>query len=620
MSVHPPIPAQPARLGLAVIGLVGLGTWALSHSYQGLFHDAGLYTLQALARLHPDALSSDVFLKFGSQDRFTVFSPLYAAAGRLVGIEPAAALLTLLFQVGLLGGAWALARRVMPLPVALSGLAVLTAIPGDYGADRIFTCIEPYLTPRMTAEALVLAGLAAALSERKALAGALVAMAALLHPLMAMAGVCALYCLFLGERKPVVAVVLAIVGLKALALMAFAMPPGAWGRFDAFWLGLVEDRSPYLFVHSWSLEDWSAAAVVVATLVVGVHVLPTPRARALSRIAVLTSLSGLALSLFACDWLHLVLLTQLQPWRWQWLGTVVAALLAPQIGLSLWARGTSGRTTALLLLAAWIFAANAGALAAAAAAPLALRYLHRLQPNEARWPLLGAGCLLGIALAWRIASNLEFTEAHYLDPAIPLIIRRAMSFARDGSAPVALMALAWWLAQHRRRRPALLTLGFLAAAGCAALLPQTLRSWTASEYTAQEFERFSAWRRLIPPRSEVFWPESPLGIWMLLDRPSYLSVLQTSGLVFSRPAALELERRADALSAALGPATFMSWGTAGTGINLSRQQLETACATGEFDYLVTGAVLSAAPVAAVAGAGPASKQIRLYRCSAARGR
>ena len=44
---------------------------------------------------------------------------------------------------------------------AAQPLAVLLAIPGDYGAGRVFTCIEPFLTPRMAAEALVLFGLAA---------------------------------------------------------------------------------------------------------------------------------------------------------------------------------------------------------------------------------------------------------------------------------------------------------------------------------------------------------------------------------------------------------------------------------------------------------------------------
>jgi hypothetical protein len=618
MPTSPPVPAAPSRLGLVVLALLGLTTWALSHSYAGIFHDAGLYTLQALARLRPETLSADVFLKFGSQDRFTIFSPIYATAGRLLGVEPAAALLTLLFQIALLMGAWALARAVMPFSMVLLGLAVLLAIPGDYGADRIFTCIEPFLTPRMAAEALVLAGLAAALCEVKPLAVALVITAALFHPIMAMAGVCALYCLYLGERKPIVATALAIVGLIALALAAFAMPRGPWGRFDPEWLTLVGDRSPYLFLAHWQLDDWSRTAVSAATLLVGMGVLPNPRARTLSKIALVTGLCGIALTLIACDLLHLVLFTQLQPWRWQWLGTVVAALLLPEIVRILWGRSTSGRTTGLLLLAAWIFAANPYALAAAVAALMSQGFLHRLKPGEARWVLLGALGMLGLACAWRLASNLEFTDAHYLEPTIPLWIRRAMSFAHDGTAPVALMALAWGLALSRRGRPGLIVLAVLAGAGWAALIPQTLHSWTAREFTSQDVAQFADLRGHIPQRSEVFWPESPVAVWMLLDRPSYLSVIQTSGIVFSRGSALELKRRADALKFAVDPSSFMNWSSARTGMTLSQQQLKNACGTGAFDYLMSNADLGADPVATVpAASGAASRKLRLYRCAAA---
>ena len=95
MQREPPTSGSTSRFGLAVIALVASATWALSHSYQGLFHDAGIYTLQALARLHPDSLPGDVFLRFGSQDSFSVFSPIYASAARLLGVEQAAATLTL---------------------------------------------------------------------------------------------------------------------------------------------------------------------------------------------------------------------------------------------------------------------------------------------------------------------------------------------------------------------------------------------------------------------------------------------------------------------------------------------------------------------------------------------
>jgi hypothetical protein len=609
-----------SRLGLGVVGLLGIATWALSHSYRGLFHDAGLYALQALARLHPDSLAEDVFLKFGSQDGFTVWSPVYAAVSRLLGVELAGATLTLALQWALLAGAWMLARAVMPLSMAMFGVAVLIAVPGDYGSDRIFTCIEPFLTPRMAGEALVLGSLAAALWQRKALAVSLGIAGVLVHPIMAMAGACALVLLYLGKSKPLFTGGAAIVGFIALATAAFVMPAGEWGRFDAHWLALVENRSPYLFIAHWQIDDWSRAAVTLATLGVGFRVLPNDRARTLSLIALTTVLTGLALTFVACDLLHLVFLTQLQPWRWQWLGTVVAAVLLPEIVRTLWQNAateeqtTEQRTTALLLISAWVFGSDAYALFASTAALAALVLLRKLKPSEARWVFLGA-CGLGvIAVAWRVATNLEFTDAYYLDPNIPLWLRRASSFMHDGTAPIAAVALAFWLA--RRGRTALILVGALAGAGCLASFPQIWTSWTTREFPPQQLARFAGFRERIPPGAEVFWPESPVAVWVLLQRPSYLSVIQTSGMVFSRRSALELERRADALAGAINSGSFMSW-SAGTAMTLSQQQLKQTCDTGAFEYLVTAADLGVAPIAEVPSVlGPASKKIRLYHCPA----
>jgi hypothetical protein len=611
-----------SRLGLAVVGLLGIATWTLSHSYRGIFHDAGLYTLQALARLHPDSLPQDVFLKFGSQDVFTTFSPIYAAASRLLGVELAAAMLTLVLQWALLAGAWMLARAVMPVSMTMFGVAVLIAVPGDYGSDRIFTCIEPFLTSRMAAEALVLGSLAAALWQRKALSVSLGIAAVLIHPIMAMAGACALVYLYLGKPRPLFTGAAALVGLIALAVAAFVMPPGEWGRFDAHWLALVENRSPYLFIVHWQLDDWSCAAVTLATLCVGFRVLPDDRARTLSLIALMTVLTGLALTYIACDLLHLVLLTQLQPWRWQWLGTVVAAVLLPEIVRALWQnagperQATAQRTTALLLISAWVFASDAYGLFASTAAVAALVLLQKLKPSEARWVFLGA-CGLGvIAVAWRLGSNLEFTEAHYLDPNTPLWLRRTSSFMHDGIVPIAAVSLAFCLARMQRGRTALILFGALVGAGIVAAFPQSWKSWTARDYPPQQLARFSRFRERIPPGADVFWPESPVAVWVLLQRPSYLSVIQTSGMVFSRRTAVELERRADALGGAIHPGTFMGW-NAGTAMMLSQQQLMQTCATGEFHFLVTSADLGVDSVAQVpAASGSASRKIRLYRCPA----
>jgi len=593
------------------LGLSCLAIWCLSHGYLGLFHDSGLYTLQALAHHDPAFLAHDVFLRFGSQDRFTLFSPLYATLSGWLGIEGAAATLTFVSQVALVAGAWAVARAVAPgIPAAL-GAAVLLAVPGGYGADRIFYCLEGFLTPRMASQALSLFALAAALQGRRWVAVLLVTASALLHPIMAAAGIAALLWMEWTRRPPRRAPLLLLVGAGVTLLALGAIG----GRFDAVWLSLIERRSPYLFLAHWQLDDWAGVAVCAVTLLIARVSLEGARARALAEASLVTMAGGLALTALAVDGLHLVLYAQLQPWRWQWLGTVTSAVLLPGILRTLWRTHGAGRTTALLLLCAWIFGPNAFALAAAAAAALvALSGMSRLKPAEARLLLWGACALLVIAVAWRVASNLEFTDAHYADPTLPWWLRRTQSFARDGAAPLAAIALGCWLSgDARRRRIVLPGLAALAAAACAVLLPFSWHVWTLREYPPEQAAALAPLRDLIPIGAEVFAPDSPVETWVLLGRPSYLSVLQTSGLVFSRPASLELERRAQALNSSVPADTFMSWDAGATGLRLSREQLIGVCLTGEFAFLVTPLRLGPEPLAVVP-AFPGAAPRRLYRC------
>jgi hypothetical protein len=619
-TVTLPLTTAPAavsrNLGFAVVSLLCLATWVLAHGYRGLQHDARLYTLQALAYLHPGALSQDVFLHFGSQDQFTLFSPVYAATISILGVEPAAAILTLGYQLAFFLGALLLVRRLAPTSLALLGMAVLIAIPGYYGADTVFSCVESFLTPRMGAEALVLFGLVAALRARPVLAAGLMAVGMLIHPVMAASGFAALGFLHLGLPRPRLSAVLLGGGVVLLVGEALLFPSGPFGTLDSEWLRLIQGRSPYAFLAHWSLEDWGRTAVPLATLVIGWARVEPPAARKLCLIVTLTAVTGLALTLVACDGLHLTLFTQLQPWRWMWLAVTVAALLLPLIGAACWHRSIAGKITTTLLIAAWLFATGTLAIATALAAVASLglqRWAHR---NELPLVFLGAIGLAVISLAARIASNSLFLEVYYSDPRIPLWIRQVTSVTVDGAAPVALVGLALWQTTRQRGLPALVALGVLAAGACIALLPDGWRRWSQQQFGPELVARFAPWRALIPPGSNVFWSESALETWMLLQRPNYLTVVQTSGMMFSRATALELERRARALSAVVPADAYLRLSGGGAGIGPSAQQLERACATNEFQFLVTPVRLDWQPAAAVpASVWHSSGGLRLYRCS-----
>ncbi len=585
--------------------LLCVAVWMLVHPYQGIFHDANLYTLQALARLHPESLAQDVFLQFGSQDRFTLFSPLYAAAIRLLGVDHAAALLTLLSQLALIAAGGCLARAVMPADYALLGLLLMIAAPGDYGPGRVFTCVEPFLTPRMGAEALVLAAMAAAFSGRKFWCLALLSAAAALHPVMAAAGVAFLFTAFVALPRPAWAAVVAKLAGIWLLLAAFAMPTGEWGRLDTEWFQLASQRSPFLFLSSWQLDDWSRAAVTFTILIAGSFTLGV-RPRLLCRASIMTMLGGFALTALACDLFHLALFAQIQPWRWQWLGTLVAALSLPLIVIVNWNRGGAGRATALLLISAWVFAVSEFAIIASLAALLSLTFGH-LKVRELQLIFWGSCAVLGVALLWRTASNLQFTDLHYMDAALPLWLRRAMSFSQDGVAPAAALL---WVAWITRKTRAPLAAGGSALAGVAlivVLLPYTYGAWTNEEFSQRQIERFASWRQAVASGDDVFWGESPLSSWVLLNRASYISAVQTAGMIFSRESALELQRRANALRDFIAPQTFLMWSSMSGHLSLSPEQLSGICRLAVFNYLVTSADLSMLPAAQLG-------KLKLYRC------
>src|SRR5262245_53474328 len=80
---------------------------ALAAPYRGLFHDARLYAAQVRERVEPGSMAEDLYLQYGSQDRYSVFTPLMAPAVAAIGLEPA------FFLAYLLGKAfffWALLR------------------------------------------------------------------------------------------------------------------------------------------------------------------------------------------------------------------------------------------------------------------------------------------------------------------------------------------------------------------------------------------------------------------------------------------------------------------------------------------------------------------------------
>jgi hypothetical protein len=74
--------------------------------------------------------------------------------------------------------------------------------------------------------------------------------------------------------------------------------------------------------------------------------------------------------------------------------------------------------------------------------------------------------------------------------------------------------------------------------------------------SASDINEFTDWINAIPPTSTVLVaPTHDVGafVWFTLDRPNYLAVDQSAGVVFSRATAVEIRRRSEILLPLMDP-------------------------------------------------------------------
>src|SRR5438128_6973161 len=104
--------ALAERRGLLLCVL--LAVHGIARPYAHLIHDAQLYGVQVLNQIHPQAYADDLFLRYGSQDDFSVFSRLAAPPAALLGLPIAFFLLYVACDVLFVWAAMRLVLAVIP--------------------------------------------------------------------------------------------------------------------------------------------------------------------------------------------------------------------------------------------------------------------------------------------------------------------------------------------------------------------------------------------------------------------------------------------------------------------------------------------------------------------------
>ncbi|MDP8986021.1 MAG: hypothetical protein M3N97_13505 [Pseudomonadota bacterium] len=612
-------------LAVLALALTLLFLWSLNYEYRGLVYDAQIYAVQALAKIRP-SLRADLFLQNVSQDRFTVFPRVYAWCIQCVGLRSAALLLTIVSTLWLLSAAWVLVSTLANRAIAWLATCMMIIVPGHYGAFAVFYVLEPFMTARLPAEAMVITALICHLKGFRR-AALLVACSALaVHPLMALPGVLLLACLQWPPRTAAVGAGIGIIAALATAVAASRLT--SIGRFlpvmDAAWLEVVRERSQFLFLQLWTRRDWALNARPFISLACATLILREARSRHLAIAAMIVGAAGLSIAAIGSLIGPIAILMQGQAWRWVWVTSMISVLLLVPTVQEAWTdrawegaageAGTACRACAVLLVAGWALPVEAGTICVSLALLLRvapIRLPSRFAPCEriavaaillatGGWALQDSGVVLSRTPSGSAAFLLARVRAL---PALEVwcvmlvgavwywmkATRGAVAALRPSAVPPATE-----VAEHGAPPPTAMPAvnddpaGMRAAAVpialCIALASSTtfLLFLSASHVrpygSASDLREFAQWRDRIPPESTVFVTngyDSGSFVWFTLERNNYLSSGQSAGVVFSRATALEVQRRSQVLLPLADPNWKML-----SSLRNSRRLVSSAAASG----------------------------------------
>lgn len=525
--------------------------WSLAHRYFGFARDGELYAFQALAKIQP-GLNSDVYLANTSQEKYTIFSSLYSAFIRPLGLLHAELLLFSICLLIFAGAAGLLVRKLQDVDAAWLATGFVAISSGQYGSYGVFSYMETYLSARSMAQALIAVAVTCFVYGRRRTAMAIALCAMLVHPIMALPGVLLILCLWLPIRFAISGAIAGIVAALLLALIAVSTSSGAHHLtvMDAEWLEVVTQRSQFLFMQYWRPSDWELTARPFVCLTLAALVTDNLRLRSLAYVSMLIGIVGLTVAVIASCIGPVALLMQGQAWRWVWITDFMSVALVAPTALQMWKDPRVGPLCSVLLVSGWVWG-DAGVdnmvfVDASLGLWLIRTRLTLRMGYILKWTAIA---VLMVAVIWIGANFWTYVTNPSADGGRnPGFAARARELFGLGLAS-SLIATACYFFISRVRSP-YLSIGFLifALGALALVLPTSQRQGRVG--TPTEIAEFSDWRSQIPTSSNVL--QVPLAntaafVWLTLNRPNYSSVDQSSGVVFSRETAMEIRRRSDVL-------------------------------------------------------------------------
>ena len=529
--------------------LISVNAWALP--YGGIVHDARLYGLQVVNRLEGGSFAGDLYLQFGSQDRFSSFSTLAAPLVRTLGLDPAFFIIYLTSIAILL---WGTQRLVLELcrdrMLASISLVLLATTPMAFAGLATFHVNETFVTPRLAANGLVLWALALLLENKPIKSSLLILFALALHPLMACSGllVCITYYASSRFTKWHLLALAGVLAAGGILLCSDALASRFLGRMDGAWREAVRRACPYNFPAEWTGEDWAyiLSALGIALAACAGPLRGSTQMRLMACVAAVAA-AGLGIHSAGCQ-LPFALPFQGQGYRWLWLLQCLQIPCGILLISGWWQQRTLATHISAVVLAAFLGSTLDRLEFLALLPSLAAFSFYLKSPPESSRRRLGI-ILGGLGIAWLIWHEVWALHAYWSEviPSIELFEylrtapRSLLRASRVSLAIAAVISLAWFVSKRR-------TVGYALAA--VAILLQTISfdaGW--AERTTRRTATVSMVRDYLNKAGNsshpaIYWPNGWVEcLWFDLHADSYFNSVQVAGNIYSRENAMEGLRR-----------------------------------------------------------------------------
>ncbi|MFY8209001.1 MAG: hypothetical protein ACOVOE_06675 [Caulobacter sp.] len=532
--------------------LAAFGLFLLSRPFPGVHHDGRLYVGDALAKLDPGGVGRDLIFLHDGQFGFSLYTPLLARLIAILGVSGATLAIVL---VTLLLWFAALALLIERLLVDRSqgerwvALVFAAILPPLYGAMNVIGFGEPYATPRGLAEAAGLLGMAAYLSGRRVLALGACALGMLFHPIMGLCAAAAIgLAICLEDRRWFWAGLAALGVLVVAGLFRLPLADRLVTVMDPAWRAIVETRSPILFPSQWSAETWGRLAVQACTLAAAASLL-TGAARRLALGGLVAGLAGVVAAALLADHVSLLLFLQAQTWRTLQPMAVLATIGLALVCIEAPRKGAPGLIGLALLSIAWMVRgiSDLGLLIA----PVGLAFLllgDRVRLSRPRlYGAIAVGALVVALVGYGALRSYALREAlARLPDAWPF--SQGLVWASDLPALLIAGGLSLWMAKAWKAPGRSLRLVGLLVVGLSATLLWDDRSAYIRHRDAGRDPTLVSMMASRP--GEVLWLAGDVEPWIVAGRASWISKVQSAGVVFSRPLAMALHDRVARVEAA----------------------------------------------------------------------